>query len=420
MEDRKAANDANPLWASQVISVTGSHSGLAAEEMLKSCNVHSHIISVLKNRNIKHLFPVQEAVIPFLINRPRRDVYSIGSRDVMVTAPTGQGKTLAYLIPIISDIVNYRLCNLSALIIAPSRELVQQIYNVACWFISGDVHIYKLPGFKDLLPMAFWGRRNFNNERLKLLNDKPQIAIFTPGRLVEHFGALQVEHYAKLQWIIIDEADFLLSQEYNSWTSLVNQISKNVYSSCSNFEKEFTRNVLAPQKILVTATIPKRTMELNLLNLSDLILIKSFAEIYGIPAGLEQKYIMTSSRTKPMVVLKLLNRIMADDGECGNVLIFCASRITAHRLYRFIDLYLCNSDLGINHWEFSARMKQQKRDKAIDAINNSKRVCCVCSDIMSRGLNFSNVTCVLNYDLPKTLTRYIHRIGRTARYGILE
>lgn len=142
---------------------------------------------------------------------------------------------------------------MSALIIAPTRELVHQIYDFAAWFLDSDPATYDVKGGELLKIYSCHGNTSFITDHLFLLENQPQIVVFTPGRFMEHFNHRDTSYHKKvdfstLKWIIIDEVDLLLSQSFYNWTSAISTICK----ECQALDAKLGEHTLAsrrPQKI---------------------------------------------------------------------------------------------------------------------------------------------------------------------------
>ncbi|AFZ80217.1 DEAD box ATP-dependent RNA helicase family member protein [Theileria equi strain WA] len=384
----------NPLWVQRVNNYSDAESGKSSDDCFKEWDIHGHIRGVVKEQGITRLFPVQEKIIPLLLNNKYRDRYSPLSCDFIITAPTGNG--------------------ISLIVIAPTRELVKQIYEICTWFTTDDPKTYNMYGGEVLRVICCYGNKSFTEDHKILMNKPPHIAIFTPGRFVEHFSYFDVSeskiNVSTVKWIVMDEVDLLLSQTFHNWTGVVSNIFNE--EKAVNYSLQST----LPQKILVSATIPIKSSEIDLLKLNRPLLFKADDAIYKIPKNLKQHYILSSKRSRPILIIKLLYKIYTEEySGINNTLVFCSKRTTTHRIARMLQIYFNDKDINFRVLEFSASFSQKLRNEIIEKYRNENNICLICSDIASRGVDLSKTSVVVNYDFPKKLATYIHRIGRTAR-----
>ncbi|BAM38869.1 ATP-dependent RNA helicase [Theileria orientalis strain Shintoku] len=401
----------NPLWAYRVSSYSNESSGLSCDKLLKKWNFHRYVRKVIKDKHITEFFPIQEKIIPLLLNNTYKDRLSVFSCDFIITAPTGQGKTLCYVLPLINNILNLKENRLSALIIAPSRELVKQIYEVFSWFIDSDPLTYDLKG-NGLKVRLFYGDKSFIKYHRTILNDPPHIAITTPGILVEYFIDFDKNHFyntfSHLKWIVIEEVDLMLNQPLFEWVNvvvdLVNTLKRSESNQCSGL----------PQKILVSATVPLKSHEIDTLDLNRPILFRLDEIIFKLPKNLTQNCISTSKRSRPLVLIKLLNFLFFEK-ESGNVLVFFSKVDTCHTIARLLQIYVHQTKSNFKAMEFNSKLSQKDRNRVMNTYKKEGKICLLCSDVASRGIDLPNTTVVVSYDVPIRLSTYIHRAGRTAR-----
>ncbi|GIX66057.1 ATP-dependent RNA helicase [Babesia caballi] len=408
-----------PLWVNRIRTLEPKASGRPARELLQEWKVHPHLIELLERHNISQLLPVQEKVIPMLIDGDALDRFSAAASDLVITAPTGQGKTLCYLLPIVNSIVKNNRTGLAALILAPTRELVKQIYDFCAWFVDEDPATYDLRGGELLLVHSCHGNTSFIEDHTFLLDKRPQIVVFTPGRFVEHFAHREASHekaldFASLKWMVIDEVDLLLSQSFYNWTAAVAAICR----QCEGHDEAAARHTFAPhrpQKILVSATIPSKSAEIDLLQLKRPLLLRGADSLYSLPENLSQRFITTTRNRKAFVLVTLVRYLLRNAAPGDKTIVFCSYKNTAHSTARMLELFSLYTQSRLQILELSARLSQKQREEALQRFQGADTMCLVCSDVGSRGMNFANTRSIINYDFPKSITTYIHRIGRTAR-----
>ncbi|UKJ87853.1 ATP-dependent RNA helicase [Theileria orientalis] len=401
----------NPLWAYRVSNFSNESSGLSCDDFLNKWNFHCYVRKVLKDKHINEFFPIQEKIIPLLLNNTYKDRLSVFSCDFIITAPTGQGKTLCYVLPLINNILNLKENRLSGLIVAPSRELVKQIYEVFSWFIDPDPLTYDLKG-SGLKVRIFYGGKSFIKYHRTILNDPPHIAITTPGMLVEYFIDFDKNYFyntfSHLKWIVLEEVDLMLNQPLFEWVSVVVDLVNTLKRNESNYLSGL------PQKILVSATVPLKSHEIDTLDLNRPILFRLDEIIFKLPKNLKQNCIFTSKRLRPLVLIKLLNLLFFEK-ESGNILVFFSKIDTCHTVARLLQIYVQQMKSKFKALEFNSKLSQKHRNRVMNSYRKDGRVCLLCSDVASRGIDLSNTSVVISYDFPNRLSTYIHRAGRTAR-----
>ncbi|UKK00265.2 ATP-dependent RNA helicase [Theileria orientalis] len=401
----------NPLWAYRVSNYSNESSGLSCDELLKKWNFHRYVRKVLKDKHINEFFPIQEKIIPLLLNNTYKDRLSVFCCDFIITAPTGQGKTLCYVLPLINNILNLKENRLSGLIVAPSRELVKQIYEVFSWFIDSDPLTYDLKG-NGLKVRIFYGDKSFIKYHRTILDYPPHIAIATPGILVEYFIDFDKNYFyntfSHLKWIVLEEVDLMLNQPLFEWVNVIVDLVNNLKKKECNYGSGL------PQKILVSATVPLKSHEIDTLELNRPILFRLDEIIFKLPKNLTQNCIFTSKRSRPLVLMKLLNFLFFEK-EFGNILVFFSKVDTCHTIARLLQIYVHQTNSKFKALEFTSKLSQKHRNRVINRYKKEGKVCLLCSDVASRGIDLSNTTVVISYDFPNRLSTYIHRAGRTAR-----
>lgn len=299
---------------------------------------------------------------------------ALKSETLMVQSATGTGKTFCFLVPII-DKVDLKNQSLQAIIVAPTRELAQQIYDFAIPFTK------EFPELKIRLFKSGEEREN----TLKGLSIAPHIIIGTPGRLADILkdGSLSLK---QVKTIVLDEADMLLKEGYFA------EIDK------------FALLVDKPQYLVFSATL-----EANLAH--------ELEKYVGPNIPVVNEDIMTSNNVTHYLIdirhedkLKALEQTI----KCINpylLLVFASKKETANEAYA----YLRNRKykVGLLTGDLNAR----ERKNVMKQIKNDEIYILVCSDMAARGLDINDVTDVINLDLPNNLEFYYHRAGRTGRFN---
>lgn len=382
--------------------------------------MNDHILSGLKAANISSFFPVQAAVIPMLL---RAGIFDDGdspySVDIAVSVPTGQGKTLAFVVPMVQHALKQIIPAIRGIVILPTRDLAEQVLNVFQLFCG------KRTGGRRLNVTRLIGETSFADEVQRLQKNTPDFIVCTPGRLVEHHNAKTLD-LSMLRWLVIDEADRVVSSNINQVVDVLVSLGQRKVG-------------MQPQKLLFSATMTKNPQQLAVLNLNrPLFFLTTATGAFSLPKELTQWYTnVPDVKSKAHTLLYLLQRMQQGplDGDLGDVtplkiLIFCCNVDTAHRITRFLQLYYSMDDttapselkpskIPLAAYEFSSSLGQKQRSKIISEFRSSKDkgMCLVCSDVIARGVDVPDVDVVINFDVPSHLSTYIHRVGRTARAG---
>jgi ATP-dependent RNA helicase DDX51/DBP6 len=397
--------------------------------------------------------------------------------DILVSAATGSGKTLAYVLPMIEDISRHIVTNLRGIIVMPTRELVLQAREVAeicAAASSGD-------GRKRVVIGTAVGSESFKAEQVSLMeqedvydplgrnrqeerinlkwntedatnNDggtllteesisrladhvinytsRVDILICTPGRLVEHIHATPGFTLDYVKWLVVDEADKLLGQAFQNWLGLVMKTLPDHKKSDDIAKSSWVR------KLVLSATITRDVGQLSGLKLYRPKLVVLNAEnkqeklnLAGenvLPSLLVESAIKVEDENeKPLYLMDLLLRGSASEclrsngsvkaDESYGVLIFTNSNESAVRLARLIALL--EPRLSDLIGTLTSTTRSSTRNSTIKSFNSSKLSILVASDLVSRGLDLPNLAHVINYDIPTSVTNYVHRVGRTARAG---
>lgn len=317
----------------------------------------SYISSKLKNclesMNIKHLFPVQEAVIPYILNVHAKPP-PFRPRDICVSAPTGSGKTLAYALPIVEHLSKRASREIRALIVLPVNELAVQVLKIF-------QKLCEATGLKVALLSKF---TPFELEQQKLVEvfngqyySKVDILVATTGRLVEHIHATKGFSLKSLKFLVMDEADRIMEQIQNNWLyhldSHVKEQSDSFLSGkplLLSYDELCNDAAMQPHKLLFSATLsqdPEKLQNLGLF-LPKLFtsIVKQFTATdgndsqlnvsmkvqgefigkYTTPAELTEKYCITDAKIKPLTLYTLLK-----ENNWNRFLCFTNSGESAHR-----------------------------------------------------------------------------------------
>ncbi len=309
--------------------------------------------------------PVQEQAIPVILD----------GRDVLVESPTGTGKTLAYLLPIIERI-DLSKQHPQALIVAPSKELAMQIFE----------QIQKWTEGSEISGASFIGGANVKRQ-LEKLKKKPHILIGTPGRLQELIQMKKIKMH-EVKTIVMDEADQLFVPEHK-------KTIENIIKSSMQQER---------QLLLFSATLKEETEKQAVNLLKEPLVIKVTKEDLP-PARVEHLYAVVDQRDKANVLANLLRepgiKALAFVRDIGNLAV-----LTEKLLYKQLNV-------GFLHSESS----KQERENAMKNFRKDEYPVLLATDVAARGLDIKELSHVIHYDLPEEVESYVHRSGRTGRQG---
>ncbi|MGH1386444.1 DEAD/DEAH box helicase [Kordia sp.] len=310
---------------------------------------------------------IQEKVIPVVLNQ---------KEDVVALAKTGTGKTAAFGLPLV-QLIDTENTAIQAVILTPTRELGQQIFNNLESFAkhSPKISIASICGGVPIKPQI---------ERLK---EATHIIVATPGRLAD-LVKREAINIKNISYFILDEADEMVSALKEGLDSIIKEIPK-------------TRRTL-----LFTATMPG--------TIKQLVQNYMFKQVVHIEAdmstvghqGIEHQYVVVEPIEKLEVLLHFLS---SKQGERG--IIFCKTKAAVNKLAKKLAINKFSS--GAIHGSLTQgirdRIMGQFREGFIDIL--------VATDLAARGIDVKEVSYVVNYHLPDTYDTYVHRSGRTARAG---
>ncbi|KAI8466360.1 MAG: P-loop containing nucleoside triphosphate hydrolase protein [Monoraphidium minutum] len=318
--------------------------------------------------------PIQAACVPL----------ALAGRDICGSAVTGSGKTAAFALPILERLL-YRPKQSAAvyvLILTPTRELAAQIHSM----------VSKLAQFTDITAALIVGGLSLNAQAAALRKG-PEIVVATPGRIIDHLRNTQSFGLEDLAVLVLDEADRLLEMGF----------------------KEEVREIvrLAPKKrqtMLFSATFSEQVRDLMALSLKQPVRLAADAAAAA-PKGLVQEVVRLKGAQvaqKEAVLLALCARAFAG----GRAIIFARTKQRAHRLK--ILFGLCKLPPAA---ELHGDMTQAARLGSLERFRSGEASYLLATDVAARGLDIQGVQAVINFDAPRTLETYLHRIGRTARAG---
>ncbi|KAF5105441.1 hypothetical protein DV453_004832 [Geotrichum candidum] len=308
---------------------------------------------------------------------------ALKGKDILGAARTGSGKTLAFLVPVLEVLHRKKwtqLDGLGALIISPTRELAIQIFEVLRKI--GRPH-----GFSAGLVMGGKDVKT-ESERLGKLN----ILIGTPGRILQHMDQTAEFDASNLQVLILDEADRILDMGFK----------KELDAIVENLPME-------RQTWLFSATQTKTVSDLARLSLKNPEYISVDEEsATSTPKSLEQFYITTPLPDKLSTLYSFIKTHLK-----AKVLVFFSSS----KQVRYVYETFRTMQPGTTLIQLHGKQKQAARIDAVSKFSTSRHCCLFATDVVARGIDFPTVDWVVQVDAPEDAATYIHRVGRTARFG---
>ena len=329
----------------------------------ETMNLNSTILSGIKSMGYETLTPIQEKTIPIALD----------NYDVLGLAQTGTGKTAAFLLPILQRLTMGSLGSVRSLILAPTRELAEQIHQT----------VIDLGSKSNIRSIALYGGVN-KFPQVKALKRGVDIIVACPGRLIDHLRDGKI-NLSKVEILVLDEADTMCDMGFlPSIRRILRYLPKE------------------RQTLFFAATMPKeiRILADDILNNPTSVQIGIIAPADTVSHSI---YPITDALKKGLLMNLLKHTAL------GRVLIFTRTKHRAKQLKADLN------EAGYRVAELQGNLSQNRRQEAINGFRNGKYDLLVATDVASRGIDVSDISYVINFDMPLTVDAYIHRIGRTGR-----
>jgi superfamily II DNA/RNA helicase len=326
------------------------------------------VLDGLQAMNFKEATPVQEQTIPVILQK----------RDVIACAQTGTGKTAAFILPLLHNLQAEPLAEdkVNAIIMAPTRELAQQI----------DQQMEGFSYFTSFSSVAVYGGNDsaaWDVQRRGLQNGA-DVVIATPGRLLSHINLYDID-FSHVKYFILDEADRMLDMGFfDDIMQVVNRLPKD------------------RQTIMFSATMPPKIRQLAKTILNNPVEVK--IAVSRPPDSIMQTAYICYEAQKQGIV-----RHLFADQTLNKVIIFSGSKLKVKELFKTFR------QMGLSVGEMHSDLDQVQRDHVMHEFKNNRVSILVATDIVSRGIDIDDISLVINYDVPHDAEDYVHRIGRTAR-----
>ncbi|KAL0901675.1 hypothetical protein ABMA27_006874 [Loxostege sticticalis] len=409
-----------PYWLSHPYSVSRNLRN-EAYPIAEQAWLHSTLRSTLASDGITHLFPVQAQVIPFILQEHELP-QTLWPHDICVSAPTGSGKTLSFVIPIIQVLMKDVGHHIRAMVVLPVQELATQIFKIFKKYCQKTgVKVALLSGS---IPLHQEQQQIVHYTESQGWISEVDIIVCTAGRLVEHIQNTEGFSLKHLKFLVIDEADRIMDHIQNDWLyhmdkhiKLENELMSgkvpNLNWDCLNKHKP------PPHKLLFSATLsqdpekleqwglfqPKLFSAATVTNFEDEDQIRK----YTTPDELKENYVVCNAEHKPLLLYHFLL-----EQNWDKVLCFTNAAQSAHRLAILLNTW---SKGKIKVAELSAALDRSKRDEVLKKFTQSEINVLIGTDALARGIDIPDCNYVISYDPPRNIKTYIHRVGRTGRAG---
>jgi ATP-dependent RNA helicase DeaD len=331
--------------------------------------IHKSYIKALKELNIVNPTEIQQTVIPILLE---------SKTDLIGLAQTGTGKTAAFGLPVLHAI-DQNVSEVQALIIAPTRELVQQIQKQLFRFtkyIDGKIFVEGVYGGEKM------------DKQIKALTRTTHVVVATPGRLLDlvERGAVDISN---VKILVLDEADEMLSMGFKEDLNKIlkyNTKKRNTWlfsATMAEDIKSIVKNYMSPDAARVE--VNKNAL---------------------VNENISHHFIQTTIKDKVNMIIRILEKRQDERG-----IIFCRTKAGTKALAEQLQKE------GFAVGALEGDMQQKERDKVMRAFKNESLQVLISTDVSARGIDVTNLAFVLHHQLPEYLDYYTHRSGRTARAG---
>ena len=334
-------------------------------------NFQDFLNLAIKESEYKLPTKIQEKVIPIVLD----------NKDVIAKAQTGSGKTASFVLPILNSLLENKTqgkSKIRVLVLTPTRELSLQVSNTFTLFskfLKTKPKVVSVIGGESI------------GEQLLGIQKGCDIVVATPGRLIDILKKKQI-NLASLDFLVLDEADKMLDSGFEEELDLV-------LNALPSKRQTLLFSATYPSKMIsIASKITKNPIEISIE--SEKLIVENINQ-RAIEVNLENRSALLRSLIKEMNLEK--------------VLVFMATKRASDNIAAKFRKY------GLNAESFHGDLVQEERNYTLADFKNKDIDILFATDIAARGLDIDDITCVINYDLPRSTSDYIHRIGRTARAG---
>jgi ATP-dependent RNA helicase RhlE len=326
-------------------------------------NLDPRLLTQVKRMGYSETTPIQSRSIPEIM---------LGS-DILGQAQTGTGKTAAFALPLLHRLLKLPRGTIRALVIAPTRELAEQIHNSFIEYGRGT----------SIRSVTVYGGVSMGPQKSNL-RSRPDIVVACPGRLLDHMRNGTID-LSRIDTLILDEADRMLDMGF--------------LRDIRSILKELPRK---RQTMLFSATLTKdiRHLATDFMNRPVSIDIGHSAPLETVSHAIYP----VDQHLKGKLLIELLKKT-----DARSVIVFTRTKHRARRLDKQLN------DVGFKAVSLQGNLSQNRRQAALDGFRSGKFQILVATDIAARGIDVSTISHVINFDMPDTVDAYTHRIGRTGR-----
>lgn len=318
--------------------------------------------------------PIQEKVIPLVLQ----------NKDIMAKAQTGSGKTASFVLPILQLLLNKedkehkKKAKISTLVLTPTRELALQVSKA---FIDFSIYFENKPKIVSVI-----GGESLTQQLLDIQKGC-DIVVATTGRLLDILDKKQI-NLSTLEFFVLDEADKMLDLGFEKELELLlESLPKN------------------RQNLLFSATYPQKMLNIASKITSNAQEIFVEDETQTVQT-INQRAIEVNKENRSALLRNLIQK-----HSWEQILVFMANKRSCDNIALKFRKY------GLNAVSFHADLTQDERNETLQDFKNKKIKILFATDIAARGLHIDDISCVVNFDLPRATADYVHRIGRTGRAG---
>src|SRR6195952_1367995 len=326
------------------------------------------VLNAIADAGYSEATPVQQKAIPPILN----------GQDVMGIAQTGTGKTAAYVLPILMRLKYAQGDHARALIISPTRELAMQIEDNIKTFAANT----------DLRVVAMYGGLGPKTQ-IENLKKGVDIIVATPGRFLDTYIAGHIVTKT-INTLVLDEADKMMDMGF---MPQINRILEVV--------------PVKRQNLLFSATMSEKIQELSNNFLEFPTIIEVTPQATPAQTVNQHLYFVPNVKTK----INLLKKLLEKEDDIKKLMIFCKTRTAAEDVYKFLLRKFGDREVKVLH----ANKGQNTRINSMNAFKNDEVKILVATDVASRGIDVSDVSHVINFDVPVVIEDYVHRSGRRGR-----
>ncbi|XP_076160936.1 ATP-dependent RNA helicase vasa isoform X2 [Ptiloglossa arizonensis] len=362
------------------VKVSGENEPMPIESF-EAAGLRNIVLENIKKSGYTKPTPVQKHALPIILN----------NRDLMACAQTGSGKTAAFAVPIINNLLERptdlnpgSCCEPQAVIISPTRELTIQIWQQIVKFSLNSI----------IRTVVAYGGTSVTHQGGKL-SAGCHILVATPGRLLDFLERRRIV-FSSVKYLVLDEADRMLDMGF-----------------LPSIEKIVDHETMVPlgerQTLMFSATFPDEVQLLARRFLSNYLFL-AVGIVGGACLDVEQHFYEVARNLKKNKLKEILER-QNDAGTLMGTLVF----VEMKRKADFIAAFLSENDYPTT--SIHGDRLQRQREEALADFKSGRMSVLVATAVAARGLDIKNVAHVINYDLPRGIDEYVHRIGRTGRVG---